>query len=223
MTIWAIIPVKALHEGKSRLADLLTVAERVRLTSDILGHMLGVLNDLPQIARTLVVSRDPAALKLARRQGVQTFAESGGSNLNDALTRAAHIAAANQARAVLVLPADLPFLRAADVAAMLAPATEMIGARSDVVTRRMIAICPDRAEDGSNALLVAPPVGFQFQYGPGSFRRHQTEAHRLGMEVHVVDARGIRFDLDTEADWRRYVAAPPFAFERHPEPDHGAP
>lgn len=221
MSIWAIIPVKALHEGKSRLSGILSVEERVRLTSDMVRHMLCVLAETPQIARTLVVSRDPAALKLARRQGARTFAESANSNLNDALARAAQIAAAQQARGILILPADLPFLRRQDVEALLEPALAMVGARSDMITRRMIALCPDQVEDGTNALFVAPPVGFNFHYGPGSFRRHQDEAARLGMSVHVVSTRGARFDLDTEEDWRRYVAARPHPYKNPsttPEP-----
>ena len=65
----------------------------------------------------------------------------------------------------------------------------------------VLAICPDEAEDGTNALLLAPPGDFTFRYGPGSFRAHLAEAERRGRAAHVVPAPGLRFDLDTESDW----------------------
>ena len=69
----------------------------------------------------------------------------------------------------------------------------------------VLVICPDEAEDGTNALLLAPPGDFTFRYGPGSFHAHLAEAERRGRAAHVVRAPGLRFDLDTESDWRVYV------------------
>ena len=68
----------------------------------------------------------------------------------------------------------------------------------------LLVICPDEAEDGTNALLLAPPGEFTFRYGPGSFRAHLAEAARRGRSAHVVPAPGLRFDLDTESDWLVY-------------------
>ena len=68
----------------------------------------------------------------------------------------------------------------------------------------LLAVCPDEAEDGTNALLLAPPGDFTFRYGPGSFRAHLAEAERRGRPAHVVPAPGLRFDLDTESDWLVY-------------------
>ena len=64
MTTWAIIPVKPLRDGKSRLAHLLSSNERAELTTNMLRRTLEVLNDVTDVFRTLVVSRDPAVLKL---------------------------------------------------------------------------------------------------------------------------------------------------------------
>ena len=68
-----------------------------------------------------------------------------------------------------------------------------------------MAICSDREGDGTNALLVCPPTGFTFQYGPGSYQRHLAEAERLGIAQCIVDTPGIRFDLDTEQDYESYL------------------
>ncbi len=62
MTTWAIIPVKPLRYGKSRLAHILSPDERAALTTEMLHYTLRVLENVPAIYRTLVISRDPAAL-----------------------------------------------------------------------------------------------------------------------------------------------------------------
>jgi 2-phospho-L-lactate guanylyltransferase (CobY/MobA/RfbA family) len=69
---------------------------------------------------------------------------------------------------------------------------------------RVMAICTDDKQDGTNALLLTPPTHFIFHYGQGSFRQHLQEATRLGYTTHIVTAPGLQFDLDTEADWQVY-------------------
>lgn len=214
MTIWAIIPVKPLRYGKSRLAHILSADERAKLTTTMLHHTLQVLEDVPAIYRTLVISRDPAALKLARQYGAHTYGEGDKQDLNLALSRAAHIAAAREATGVLVLPADLPLLSVDDVEMMLAGSTPVVhpsrphsnGHLGYHHYPRSITICSDKHEDGTNALFISPPVGFTFRYGDGSFQRHLQEAKRLGLSSRVVHAPGIKFDLDTEEDWYAYLA-----------------
>lgn len=213
MTTWAIIPVKPLRYGKSRLSHILTPDERAQLTTKMLRRTLKVLNNVAGIFRSLVISRDPAALKIGREYGAYTYGEGEKQDLNVALTRAAHIAAAQEASGVLIVPADLPLITVEDVEMMLAgvaPTMSGSGARdySNGTIRfhqpRAITICPDRKRDGTNAIYVTPPLGFQFRYGDGSFDRHLKEAERLGMESRIVHAPGLKFDLDTEEDWYTY-------------------
>lgn len=219
MTTWAIVPVKPLRDGKSRLAHLLTPDERAELTTNMLRHTLEVLSKVPGIFRTLVVSRDPAVLKVARQHNAFTLGEGEDLGLNIGLTRGAHIAAAQKASSILVLPADLPLLAVGDVETILDSATPTGGSRraqsygfgynggsGGHSYARIMAICPDRLEDGTNALYINPPLGFRFQYGPGSYRKHLEEAGRLGMNSKIVHSPGLKFDLDTEEDWRKYLA-----------------
>lgn len=69
MTLWAIIPVKPLRRGKSRLAGVLTQDERADLNQHLLAHTVDTLRSIPEIEQVLVVSRDPATLSLAREHG----------------------------------------------------------------------------------------------------------------------------------------------------------
>jgi 2-phospho-L-lactate guanylyltransferase len=208
MNVWAIVPVKPFRDSKSRLAHILSADQRSELTGTMLRHTLDILASMPAISRTLVISRDPGVLKLARQHGAMTYEESDKQDLNMALTRAAHITSAQKADCALILPADLPFLAVEDVAGVLEAASpeSCNGGNGYLSRRRGMAICSDQENDGTNALLVCPPTGFNFQYGPGSFQHHLAEAERLGIAQCVVDAPGIQFDLDTEQDYHDYVA-----------------
>jgi len=96
MTIWAIVPVKPLLIGKSRLGSVLSGEERARLNRMLLERTLGVLKDTPSIDGSLVVSRDPEVLAIAREFGARTVLEHGQtqSDLNLALMRATAVAKA---------------------------------------------------------------------------------------------------------------------------------
>src|SRR5512137_339369 len=115
MAIWAIVPVKPLRRGKSRLAGLLSEEQRTRLNRYLLEHTLIILNKISDIEHTLVVSRDPSALALTRSMGGRTVLEAGAPQFNTAIQRATIVAQAQGARAVLVLPADLPLIEPSDI------------------------------------------------------------------------------------------------------------
>src|SRR5262245_37101850 len=197
MSIWAIVPVKPFLRSKSRLSGVLTPAERAGLSREFLGHALDVLAQVPDIDQTLVVSRDPAALALAHSRRAHTVTEAGAPDLNSALQRATLVAAASRAQGVLILPTDLPFLTADDVQQLLAGGVD--GPR--------VAIAPDRREDGTNALFVAPPGIFSYAFGEHSFARHLALAQAAGARVRVCRLPGIALDVDGPEDLSLYRSA----------------
>ena len=124
MTLWAIVPVKPLRWGKSRLAGVLTQDERTDLNSQLLAHTVDTLTAIPEIEQVLVVSRDPAALALARGHGARTVQEKGSPQLNKALARATVVAKNYATRGILIVPADLPLITPEDLRAMMELAHE---------------------------------------------------------------------------------------------------
>jgi 2-phospho-L-lactate guanylyltransferase len=209
MILWAIVPVKPLRDSKSRLSHILSSEERADLTKKILGQTLEVLADVKGIFRTMVVSRDPAVIKIARKHGALTFSESDKQDLNMALTRATHVAVAQQANSILILPSDLPFLTPEDVEMMIGSLeydSQNGNGNSYHIHKRAITICSDHNGEGTNALLLSPPTGFVYRYGEDSFQQHLDEAERLGMRRRKVNTPGITFDLDTAHDWEIYHA-----------------
>jgi|SRR5579859_1310532 len=197
MAIWAIVPVKPFLRSKSRLASVLTPQERAGLSREFLGHALDVLSQVPAITQTLVISRDPAALALAHSRQARTVTESGAPDLNSALQRATQVVVASRAQGVLILPTDLPFLTAEDVGQLIAGGGE----------GPLVAIAPDRHDDGTNALFTSPPGLLNYAFGEHSFGKHLALAQAAGARVRVCRLPGIALDVDGPEDWRLYLSA----------------
>lgn len=190
MTLWAIVPVKPLRRGKSRLASALSEDERTHLNRLLLEHTLTILADLKEIEQVLVVSRDPHALTIAREHGARTVRENGSPHLNTALTRATVVAQVYASRGVLVLPADLPLITRDDVLALIARATDP----------PVVVIAPDRHKKGTNALLISPANLIEYNFGDDSFKRHCDRARKAGARLEIVSLPSLALDLDLPED-----------------------
>lgn len=181
-----IVPFRSLRGGKSRLACRLDGPERLRLCTAML---LRTLLLLPAFRHVLVVSDDEAVRGVVAPldAGVDFLLARRPGDLNSALEEAREHVPLDAG--LLVLPTDLMFL---DEGAL--------GHFIDDGTR--LGIAPDCSCDGTNLLLL--PAGqardFRFQYGAGSFERHVSEAHRLGIKPRVVQSSRLSFDLDKPSD-----------------------
>jgi 2-phospho-L-lactate/phosphoenolpyruvate guanylyltransferase len=190
MTLWAIVPVKPLRRGKSRLAGMLTEDERTVLNQELLEHTLKVLSTLKELDQVLVVSRDPHALTIARNHGARTVQEDGQPHLNTALARATVMAQVHTIRGILVLPADLPLLTHDDVLALIDRA----------VKPPVVVIAPDRHGKGTNALLMVPAGQIEYEFGEDSFQKHCERVKRSGARLEIVELPSLGLDLDLPED-----------------------
>lgn len=190
MTLWAIVPVKPLRRGKSRLAEVLTEDERADLNRRLLAHTLDTLKSIQEIEHVLVVSRDPAALALSRDHGARTVQENGAPHLNVALARATVVAKNYATRGVLIVPADLPLLTPEDVGFML----------DKVKNPPVVVVAPDRRRQGTNALLVCPAGLIEYDFGPGSFQRHCKRAREAGARLEILELPSLALDMDLPED-----------------------
>lgn len=190
MTLWAIIPVKPLKRGKSRLASVLSEEERTALNQSMLINTLKTLKQVGEIDTILVVSRDPAALAIARDFSARTVLEDGSPELNTALRRASKVAMAYHANEILVLPADLPLIKPENIIDFY----NRSGNPPEVI------IAPDRRKDGTNALYINPAELIEFCYGPGSFLIHKQSAEKAGANVTIVESEILGLDVDLPED-----------------------
>jgi 2-phospho-L-lactate guanylyltransferase len=190
MTLWAIVPVKPLRRGKSRLAGVLGEAERTALNRLLLERTIKTLSETKEVGEVLVVSRDSSALALARDLGARTVQEDGAPSLNTALRRATVVAQVYASRGVLVVPADLPLLSVDDVTTLLQRA----------VDPPVVVIAPDRHHRGTNALLLSPADLIQYDFGGNSFHRHCEQARKAGARLEIVELPTLGLDLDVPED-----------------------
>ena len=190
MTLWAIVPVKPLRRGKSRLAGTLSEDERTELNRSLLQNTLKTFANLKEVEEVLVISRDPQALAIARQHGARTVREDGQPELNTALKRATVIAQVYATRGVLVLPADLPLVTRADVLTLIEHAGEPPA----------VVIAPDRHGTGTNALLISPAGLIEYDFGENSFQRHCQRAREAGARLEIVDLPTLGLDLDLPED-----------------------
>lgn len=190
MAIWAIVPVKPLRRGKSRLAGTLPDEDRIALNYCLLENTLDTLRSISRIEYVLVISRDPQALSVARRFQARTIQESGAPDLNCALERATAYAIRSTVQGVLIIPADLPLINTLDVESMLDAA----------VNEPVVAINPDRHKKGTNALLVSPTGLIKYAFGEDSFQVHCQRAQAAGARLEILDRPGLALDLDLPED-----------------------
>jgi 2-phospho-L-lactate guanylyltransferase len=169
--------------GKRRLRRL-SGELRDRLALAMLGD---VLEAATSVSRTVVVTSDEPAVKLAEELGAETVSDPGGG-------QGAAVAAALgllPTDAVLIVNADVPCVTPYDLRSLFA-ATPLGG----------IAIV--ESEDGrTNALSLPSPHLFQPLYGPRSAERFRDAAADLGLEAVTVAIPNLADDVDTIADLHR--------------------
>jgi 2-phospho-L-lactate guanylyltransferase len=191
MKCWVIVPVKRLTAAKSRLAPILTVRERRELICALLVNTLGTLHGMREIQGKIVVGRDRAVQKIAAGHDAIFVREKEHDGLNRALTRAAQEAV--RRGAVMILPADLPLLKKAD----------LMSALSRTGKPPFLKIAPDRKRKGTNLLLIAPPGLIRFSFGDRSLLRHRAAARRAGARVMELYRSSLAEDLDSPEDLTR--------------------
>lgn len=195
---WAIIPVRGLERAKSRLGGPLDAEERVDLVSGLLRRAVAATTSSSQVAGTIVVSSDRAALDLAQGMGAIAVADLE-RGLNPALDVARAEALARGATAIVILPADLPLLDRDSLDDVIGAASDAWSRDNSPGTTALVAIVPDRHGTGTNALILAPPDVIEFAFGVGSRAEHAARAASAGATC--VELGGpLDVDLDTADD-----------------------
>jgi 2-phospho-L-lactate guanylyltransferase len=200
--IFAILPVRSLTDGKSRLSPLLDAEERARLNERLLAQTLDCLAAYPGTASTLVVSGSPEVLARARQCGMAAVSDPPGGDLNEAVAAATTAARTRGARGVFVLPVDLPLLTAAGLRSLLAQAPPA----------PVCLLVPDRHGTATNLIYQSPIRLACYAFGDGSFERHRRAAQAAGLKVLVRREPSLALDLDLPADytlWRELTHATP--------------
>jgi 2-phospho-L-lactate guanylyltransferase len=194
VTTRVIVPHRGLEAAKTRLAPVLSAAERGELAAHLLRRVLRVVREA--VPDVVVISPSPTLGDLVSEAGAGLLVQHG-MGLNEGLEQARQAALAEGVGTLAVLHGDLPELEPSDVAALIA----------DVPTPRGVAIAPDRAGTGTNGLALRPPDAIPFHFGAGSRAAHAAAAEAANVPLTVVERPGLAFDLDTPEDLRGWLAS----------------
>ena len=174
-----VIPVKAFHAAKLRLAPALTPARRADLARQMATAVVLATGELPVV----VVCDDDEVRSWARELGAKVR-WTPGLGLDGAVRAGVDTVARAGFERVVVAHGDLPL------------ATDL----DHVIGIEGVVIVPDRRADGTNVLALPASAPFRFAYGPGSFARHCAEATRLGLPVDVREDLALGWDVDVPDD-----------------------
>jgi 2-phospho-L-lactate guanylyltransferase len=191
MKLAVAVPMKPFALAKARLRPGLDDAARQKLAADMLRHVLATIAASRVAEACGVVSADPAALAIAAEYDFEAIDERGVSGYNEASGVAIAWAQARRAEALLLLPADLPFLTAEDIRNLVRLADDHYP---------VLVISPDRQRQGTNALLLRPPGIISPSFGEDSFLRHQRLARIAKIDHLVYLSPGIAQDIDWPED-----------------------
>jgi len=183
----ALIAIKERARCKTRLAGSLAPASRIELVRSMLAAVLSAARGARTVRQIIVVSPERDSVPAE----IPVLADTGES-LNGALAQAHQVLREFGCREVLILPADLPNITAAEIDALVR------AGRSGG-----FAIAPDTAGTGTNALCLVSPHTFRFQFGVDSQRLHLREAQCAGLSPQVVRLPGLELDVDSPADLTR--------------------
>lgn len=173
------MPVKAFSEAKKRLSGVLSPAQRASLARSMAEHVVRAAAPLP----VAVVCDDAEVADWAEALGAQVLAEPG-RGLNGAVAAAVNALESQGTPRIIVAHSDLP------LAKPLSWLADVEG----------IVLVPDRRQDGTNVISLPAHCQFRFSYGPGSFYRHQQQAHGTGLPVSVVHDPDLAWDIDVPDD-----------------------
>ncbi len=205
----AIVPMKPLAQGKSRLSETLRADQRADLALGMLRRVVLAIK-AASVYTIWVVGGDDRVREMTCGLGAESMDELG-KDLNDTLKKAFELAF-EQGKSALYVAGDLPFLKAADIHSM------MQASRS----QGNVTLAPARRDGGTNSILVPLGVPMQPELGQGSFMKHLTQAARLETSVAINSSYGLGFDLDVVDDLETFQHMEPGLLERlSDEPKQG--
>jgi len=193
------VPAKQFEKGKSRLAPLFDICDRVKLGELLLDSTLHTLENATALYSTVVISTDVRAKRIAKMHGAIFVDEGKHIGVNNAVNMANDYCARAGAVATVVVPHDLPLALSEDI--------DMICNAAKDYDRCLI-ICPSARYDGSNVLLRRPPKLIDSHYDNNSFNMHINAAKKIGAKIKIILSQRMMRDLDTLED-AQYLAKEP--------------
>jgi 2-phospho-L-lactate/phosphoenolpyruvate guanylyltransferase len=188
----ALIPMKALRQAKMRLADVLDRRGRAELALAMLTDVVAACDASGCFDRVVVASNDDAVFEHARDLGATLLAEPASVvGLNDSLAFGQQHSVRLGAGELVILPADVPLARAADIHAVVDALATTPGSCAVLVRSR---------DNGTNSLALRPPDAVAMHFGRNSADEHRAAAEAAGITVIEVSCERLAYDIDAPED-----------------------
>jgi 2-phospho-L-lactate guanylyltransferase len=199
MKVSALIPVKGFGNAKQRLSPLLGAADRELLAEAMFRDVLREVTRVRGLDAAFVVTGNDRVAGIAAALGAAVIrepAETGETGAVDfaraELQRMGH-------EAVLILPGDMPSVRAPDI-------EQVLGQVPAGAAAPFALLVPSHDRLGTNALLLAPPDVIKLRFGYDSFSYHMSQLSARGLPLRFVENEAIGLDIDEPKDLRRFLA-----------------
>jgi len=192
-----LIPVKDLAHAKQRLAAVLEQPARTELAHAMLHDVLEAVAAWPNRPPVSLVTSYPFAMDLARQFQFEVIPDPANRSETDAIEIATQTCVARGVESTLVIPGDIPLIRADELEAILkgAPPEGSV-------------LVPSAEGRGTNAAFRRPAALFPLRFGNDSFKPHLAAAKATGKPCIVLSLPGIALDVDNSSDLRQLAAAP---------------
>jgi len=199
MEVSALIPVKGFRNAKQRLSPLLDAAEREQLAEVMFRDVLKQAVRTQGLIETVVVTADNKVSEIASSLGARVIRQQTENGETDAVDFARRELKNAGGEAVLIIPGDLPLMRAEDLEQLLAQVPE--GARAPFAL-----LVPSHDRMGTNALLLAPPDIITLRFGYDSFSYHMNQVSARGLPMRFFENERIALDIDDAKDLEFFLS-----------------
>ncbi len=199
MNVAALLPVKGFRNAKQRLTPLLNGAAREILAESMFRDILGQVRLARGLAGTFVVTGDDKVAAIASAAGAQVIRETAENGETSAVDFARLELQSAGCQAVLILPGDLPLVRANDI-------EQTIGQIPPGARAPFALLVPSHDRLGTNALILAPPDVIKLRFGHDSFTFHMSQMAAQGLPMRYYENDHLALDIDEPKDLQRFLA-----------------
>ena len=194
----AVVPIKSLAAGKSRLLPELRREQLEALCLAMLEDLIVALQAAPSLERIAVATPDDRVAERARELGAEAL-HGPDPGLNAAIDAAPAGLGLDSSDPLLVVLGDVPGAQPGEV--------EQLFDLLDTLGPGPAAVLAPSRDGGTSALLRRPHGALPSCFGPQSAARHQEAARTAGVPLRALSLPSLALDLDRAEDLRSFLAA----------------
>lgn len=192
-----LIPVKNSLAAKQRLAAILDQRARTELAQTMLHDVAAEIAAWERRPACALVTSDPFAIEIAEQYDFEVIRDPANPGETGAIEMATNLYVARGLAYTLVIPADIPLLKASELEQILSRAP-----------KQGCVLAPAFDGRGTNAAFRRPADLIPLRFGNDSFKPHLAAARATGKECVVLNLPGLAIDVDNPSDLQQVMAHP---------------